>query len=63
MSNVVLNMSAYSNISYDRTVETGISVEEWAEMSHTERVEVMSEALWEDIEVNAMDEETGEYLD
>lgn len=60
---VILKMSAFSNITYNNEIETGITVEEWAEMSREERLEAMTDALWEDIEVIATDEETGEYLD
>ncbi len=63
MSNVILKMNAMSNISYDREVDTYIPVEDWNEMSRTERIEVMSDALWDDIEVSAVNEDTGEYLD
>lgn len=60
---VILKMSAFSNISYNNEVDTYVSVEEWNELSREERLEVMSDALWEDIEVSAVDGETGEYLD
>ncbi len=62
MSNVVFQMQAFSNITYDRTVETGITVEEWATMSNEEQLQAMTDALWEDIDVSPLDEETGEYL-
>lgn len=62
-NNVILKMSAYSNISYNREAETGLTVEEWAMMDQGERAQVMTDALWDDIEVSAVDEETGEYLD
>lgn len=62
MSNVVFKMSAYSNISYNREVETGISVDEWAQMSDHEKVEMMQQELWEDIDISAVNEDTGEYL-
>lgn len=59
---VILKMSAMSNISYNNEVDTYVSVEDWNEMSREERLEIMSDALWEDIEVMAVDED-GEYLD
>lgn len=62
MSNVILKMTAMSNITYNNEYDTGITVEEWAEMTPEERVEVMQEALWDDIDVTPTDEETGEYL-
>ncbi len=62
MSNVILKMCAYSNISYNNEYETGISIEEWAEMSKHDRDDVMVQAMWEDIEIVASDEE-GTYLD
>lgn len=63
MSNVILKMTAMSNISYDTEVETYIPVEEWAEMSREERTEVMTDAIWNDIDVSAVNEDTGEYVD
>lgn len=62
MSNVILKMSAYSNITYANTYDTGISVEDWTVLSHNDQLAVMETAVWEDIEVTPVDEETGEYL-
>lgn len=63
MSNVIIQMGANSNISYNRNYETYISVEEWAEMTNAEKNAVIEEAMWDDIDAAAVDEETGEYLD
>lgn len=63
MSTVTIKMSAFSNITYNPEFETEIPVEDWNAMSREERLEILTQALWEDIEVAAIDSETGEYLD
>lgn len=62
MSNVNFRMQASSNITYDRIVEPGISMEEWQEMTRTEQVEFMTSLLWEDIDVFPVTED-GEPLE
>ena len=62
MSNVNFRMVANSNISYDREVDTEITVEEWQEMDRGEKVKVMTELLWEDIDVYPVTED-GEPLE
>lgn len=63
MSNVIIKMTAMSNITYNNDYQTYIPVEEWATMDPKEKGEVIMEAFWDDIEASAVDEETGEYLD
>lgn len=63
MSNVIIKMGANSNITYNNEYDTYISVEEWAEMTNAEKNAVIEEAMWDDIDAAAVDEETGEYLD
>jgi hypothetical protein len=55
-------MTAFSNITYNNLVETEISVEEWQTMPRDEQVEIMTEMLWEDIEVYPVTED-GEPLE
>lgn len=62
MSNVNFRMTAYSNVTYDRIEETEISVEEWQSMDRSEQVEIMTQMLWEDIDVMPVTED-GEYLE
>jgi hypothetical protein len=62
VSNVVIHLDSNLNINFDHAIETDISVDEWSEMSRDERLSVLTDALWENVNAEAMDED-GEYLD
>ncbi len=48
---VVLVFTAFSNISYRHTYETGMTRDEWDALSDKERGDIYDEAVWSDIEV------------
>lgn len=60
MSQVVLKMSAFSNITYRNEYETGYTKEEWDELSDKRRDDIITEAVFEDIDVWEVVREDGQ---
>jgi hypothetical protein len=57
MSQVVLKFGAFSNISHKHTYETGLTREEWDELTDAQRQTYYDEAIWDDIDAWDEDEE------
>lgn len=56
MSTVKLKYSAMSNITFHGEVETHVSWEEWREMDHRQRGEIMTDALFELVDIHEGDD-------
>lgn len=53
---VVLKFSAWSNISYDYSFDTGLTREEWDDLSGKDQEDYYHEAIWNDIDGWDVDE-------
>ncbi len=55
--NIQFRYASHTNISFHGEVDSGYTPEEWAELSETEQGEAMTEALWELVEMSAVEDE------
>ena len=53
MSTVKLKYSAMSNITFHGEIDSHVEWDEWREMDHSQRVEILAEALFELVDIDA----------